>query len=250
MRISKVLVAVAGLLLSLGALAAATVESVTGDVRAGNTVLTQGAKLEAGATVTTGEKAQVLLRMDDGASVILHQNTQFRVVSFTYNKDEPKQDRSVFDLLRGAARYVTGVLGQRNPQAFALRVPQATIGIRGTDFMVALVNPAYFSVLSGTIGVTSSPGTVAFGTGSIGSVASSTTLGVVIPASALPPAAASAFSALGGVAAGAGGAALGASGATGAAGTTGATAAAIAAGAIAVGAAAASSGGGTTTTRH
>jgi hypothetical protein len=75
-----------------------------------------------------------------------------------------------------------------------LRVPQATIGIRGTDFMVALVNPAYVNVVSGAISATNGGGAVVFGAGSIGQVASASALAVPIPASALPAAASSAFS--------------------------------------------------------
>jgi len=82
----------------------------------------------------------------------------------------------------------------RNRQVVALRTPQATIGIRGTDFMVALVNPVYVSVLQGTVTATNAAGTVAFGAGAIGSIETSTTLAAEIPASALPAAAAAAFS--------------------------------------------------------
>jgi hypothetical protein len=38
-------------------------------------------------------------------------------------------------------------------------MPQATIGIRGADFMVVLVNPAYLPVLRGAVGVTNAAGT-------------------------------------------------------------------------------------------
>ena len=57
-------------------------------------------------------------------------------------------------IMKGAMRSVSGLIGARSRNSFALRVPQATIGIRGTDFMVALVNPAYMSVLNGAIAAT------------------------------------------------------------------------------------------------
>ncbi len=60
--------------------------------------------------------------------------------------------------------------------------------------MVALVNPAYLSVLQGTVTATNAAGTVAFGAGVIGSIATSATLAAEIPASELPAAAAEAFS--------------------------------------------------------
>src|SRR5207302_8440389 len=94
----------------------------------------------------------------------------------------------VFDLIKGALRMVSGAIVARNREAVALRTPQATIGIHGTDFMVALVNPAYVSVIPGVVAVTNTAGTVAFGAGTIGSVANSAALATVIPASALPAA--------------------------------------------------------------
>jgi hypothetical protein len=123
----------------------------------------------------------------------MNENTSFRITDFRYRAEQPRGDRAVFDLLRGALRFITGIVGARNPNSVAVRVPQATIGIRGTDFMVVLVNPAFVNVISGSVGVTNGGGTAVFGAGGIGSVASASSLPVSIPASALPPAASGAF---------------------------------------------------------
>jgi hypothetical protein len=197
----------------------------------------------------------VILRFDDGQQVVLNQNTEFRIVDFRYNEGDPRSDRTVFELLRGALRMVSGTIGSRNPQAVALRTPQATMGIRGTDFMVALVNPAYISVLQGAVTATNTAGTVAFGAGTVGSVATSATLAAAIPASALPAAASAAFGNLGaaavvGAAGTAGGVSAGAGEATGAAAGVSGTALGIGAAAAAAAAAAASHGGGNSTTTH
>jgi hypothetical protein len=203
-----------------------------------------------GTAVTTGADAQVILRFDDGQQVVLNQNTEFRIVDFRYDASDAKQDRTVFDLIKGALRMASGAIVGRNRQVVALRTPQATMGIRGTDFMVVLVNPAYVSVLEGAVSVTNTAGTVAFGAGSFGSVANSAALATAIPASALPAAASAAFSSLSAAAGvtAAGGTAAGAAGTAGAAaGTTAGTAAAIGAAAAAAAAVAA---GNRSTTRH
>ena len=111
--------------------------------------------------MATSEGAQVVLRFDDGSRVVLAQRTDFRVVDYGYIASEPARDRSIFDLLQGALRVVTGALAKRSRDTFVLRAPQATIGIRGTDFMVAVVNPAYVQVLSGSVGVSNAGGTFA-----------------------------------------------------------------------------------------
>jgi hypothetical protein len=244
----------------LAAFANATVQSVTGSARAGTTPVTQNQRINSGTTITTASGAQVVLRFDDGQQVVLNQNTEFRIVDFRYEANNARADRSIFDLVKGALRVVTGAVGQRNPAAFQLRAPQATIGIRGTDFMVAIVNPAYVSVLQGSVGVTNAAGTAVVGAGSFASVASTGTLAATIPASAVPAGATSAFGTMGsaaGVGAGAAGTGVAGGAATGAAGATGVStgaaigaAAAIGVGAAAVAASANDSSSSTPTTTH
>jgi len=198
--LGKSLVALAMAMLFAGAaLAAAVVQSMKGDVRAGPigkpvAIVAVDQRLASGTTVVTGPDAQVILRFDDGQQVVLDHSTHFRIADFRYLEGDPRMDRSVFALLKGALRIISGAIAARNRAAVALRTPQSTIGVRGTDFMVALVNPAYVSVLQGTVTSTNAAGTVAFGAGAIGSIATSATLAAEIPASALPEAAAAAFS--------------------------------------------------------
>lgn len=118
-------------------------ESTTGDVRfaaekAKPANATKGARVTTGSTITTGVTGQTVLRFDDGQAVVLNPNTEFKINNYRFNKADPKQDSVVFELLKGAMRSVSGLIGTRNAQAYALRTPTATIGIRGTDFMIAL----------------------------------------------------------------------------------------------------------------
>ena len=248
------------LALPLAALASGVVQSMQGDVRANGSPVALNQRLNPGTAVTTGAGAQVVLRFDDDQRVVLNQNTEFRIVDFRMNSPNAKDDRSIFDLVKGALRVVTGTVARRNQAGFQLRTPQATIGVRGTDFMVAIVNPAYVSVLSGSVGVTNAAGTTVLGAGSFGVVATSGTLAAAIPASAVPAAATGAFGTMGaaaGVGAGATGAGLGgaSAGAGAATGVSTGVAVGVAAGAVAVGAAVAAgqnndSGSTTPTTTH
>jgi len=230
--------------------AAANVESMRGDVRAGNMKVNPNDRITSGASITTGAGAQAVLKFDDGQVVVLNENTTFRVTNFQFQKEKPAGDRAIFDLLRGALRVISGAVASRSQASFQLRVPQATIGIRGTDFMVAIVNPAVISVGTGAVGASNAGGTAVFGAGSFGSVASSSTLAVAIPASAVPPAAAAAFSSMSAVpGVVAGGMAPGAAAGGTVAGMS--TGAAVAVGAVVViGVAAAGNDSNATTTHH
>ena len=246
------------LALPFAALASAVVQSMQGDARANGQPVTQNQRLNPGTTLTTGANSQLVLRFDDNQRVVLNQNTEFRIVDFRFQSPNPKDDRSILDLVKGALRIVTGTVAGRNQASFQLRTPQATIGVRGTDFMVAIVNPLYVSVLSGSVGLTSSAGTLVVGAGTFATVASSSALAVAVPAASVPAAATSAFGAMGaapgvgaGAAGGAAGAAAGAGTATGM--STGAAVGigvGIAAGAAAAAAASGDNGSTPTTTHH
>ena len=219
-------------------------ESVRGDVKAAvgaaaPASVAKDQRFAPGTTILTGPGAQTVMRFDDGHAVVLNENTEFRVNQYSFDKDKPQSDNIAVQLFKGALRSVSGLISARNRQAFALIAPQATIGIRGTDFMVALVNPAYLSVLQGTIGVSNVAGTASFSAGATAAVESSTVLAGAIPASALPASVATTFSNLSSVAIGAGGAA-GAGAASGAA-AGGITAGMVAAGIAVVGVAVATS---------
>ena len=193
---------IASLFLAASAFGAAVVQESKGDVRAGATPalskpVSPNQRVPSGTSLITSPGSRVTLRFDDGQVVALHENTEFRIAEFYYQPHEPTADRAVFVLLRGALRVVTGALGKRNRDAFALHVPQATIGIRGTDFIVAIVNPAYLSVLKGSVAATNVAGTVAFEAETFGSIEASSTLAVPIAASVLPGQAAAAFRSLG-----------------------------------------------------
>jgi len=224
-------------------------QSVSGDVKAAvGTAAPAGVAMNQrvvpGMTVTTGTGAQTIIRFDDGHMVVLSENTEFRVTEYSFDKDKPQSDNIAMQILKGAMRSASGLIVSRSRSAFALLAPQATIGIRGTDFMIALVNPAYLSVLQGTIGVSNAAGSAAFSAGATATVASATSLAVAIPASALPASVATTFGNLSSIALGAAGAGAGA--ATGAA-TGGITAGMIAAGVAVVGVAVAASSSSSTT---
>lgn len=213
-------------------------QSVTGDVRAAVGTATPASvardqRVVAGTTITTGPRGQAIIRLDDGSTVVLHENSEFRINEFSFDKDKPQSDNIALQLLKGAMRSVTGLIASRNQSKFALYTVQATIGIRGTDFMVALVNPAYLSVIQGAISAANTAGTVTFGVGATASVASATALAVAIPAAALPAAVSATFNSLGSVAV----SAAGTAGAAGGAQASGAAAGGLGAGGVAAAAA-------------
>lgn len=249
---------------SPAAFANGTFQTVSGDVRAAASTaniapaaVAANARIVEGTTVTTGPNSRATIRMDDGHAVVLAENSEFRLDAYRFDKASPQSSNIAIQLLKGALRSFSGLIGGTNPGAFALRTSTATIGIRGTDFAIAFADQTFVSVSQGAVGITNAAGTITVGAGATAGVASSTALATVIPASALPVSVATTFSQLNSVviAAGAGGATAGAAGSG--AGATGATASALGGGlglgaigaaAAAAAALAGSTGGGGSTT--
>lgn len=87
--------------------------------------------VNAGETIRTGSDGELHLAMMDGGELGIHANTAMRIEK--YKAEGGKDDTSVFNLLQGAMRSVTGWIGKYNARNYAIRTPTATIGVRGTD---------------------------------------------------------------------------------------------------------------------
>ena len=103
-------------------------------------VLSVGSQVEAGETLVTEEKTYAQIRFIDKGVVTLRPGTQFKIESFAFAEQQPEKDGAVFSLLKGGLRKLTGLVGNRgNQDAYKLMTPTATIGIRGTHFLVQYV---------------------------------------------------------------------------------------------------------------
>lgn len=94
-------------------------------------------KIRAGETISTDGKSETMIKMADDTTLLVRPNTQFKVTEFKYDKSQ--DDSSVMTLVRGTLRMVTGLIGKRRPTNVRVNTLIATIGIRGTDFEVAVV---------------------------------------------------------------------------------------------------------------
>src|SRR5260221_13351887 len=117
-------------LFAVNALATGTVQSVKGNVRVGNQQVNEGQEVAPGRIISTGPGAQTVLRFADGQRIVLNENTDFRIVDYRYDEGKPQGDRSVFDLLKGGARFVSGLRGHRSRNSFQVRAPQAGVRSR------------------------------------------------------------------------------------------------------------------------
>src|SRR5438876_3069214 len=129
-----------------------------------------GTLVQSGDTIRVGPASNAQIRMTDESIVGLRPDTVFRIDAYEYSgQAEP---RSIFSLLKGGFRTVTGAIGRlHNRERYAVRTPTATIGIRGTHYTVvhcdndcggadrgSIANGTYGGVTDGRIEVVNQTG--------------------------------------------------------------------------------------------
>jgi hypothetical protein len=112
-------------------------------------VLALSSEVESGDTLVSEKTTYAQVRFIDNSEITLRPGTTFKIEDFAYDGGKPEADSAAFSLLKGGLRSITGLLGKRNKEKFSLKTPSATIGIRGTTFVVNYVAPPV-PALSGT----------------------------------------------------------------------------------------------------
>lgn len=123
--------------------------------------LQAGARVQEGDVLVTAERTSALVRMDDGANLLMRAGTELQITKLRL-QGEVGVLSQVYELLAGACRYVTGALGKSRPTAIAFSTGTATVGIRGTDFDLVYTTEPSGSQDSGTY-VRVSSGAVSLG---------------------------------------------------------------------------------------
>lgn len=85
--------------------------------------------------IVTGRDAAASVVLRDGTALMVGPSSRLDVKEFHF--DATTQDGGMLvSLLRGSLRMITGLIGKTNPDAVRIETQTATIGIRGTDFIV------------------------------------------------------------------------------------------------------------------
>ena len=96
-----------------------------------------GLRLEAADVVKTGSDGAVGITMRDNARLSAGPNSVLALESFDF---DPTTSAGRFDarLSRGTLAVSSGRIAKQSPQAMTVRTPTAVLGVRGTEFVVAV----------------------------------------------------------------------------------------------------------------
>lgn len=136
--------------------------------------------VEKGDTLVSEKRTYGRIRFTDGGEITLRSGTSFVVENYFFDKENPKGDNAVFGLVKGSLRAVTGQVGKRGDQnAYKMKTPAATIGVRGTAYDVRVckngscpgcADGVYFFVIEGAIEAMNRAGSKIFTVGQYGYV--------------------------------------------------------------------------------
>lgn len=178
---------------------AAKVVWVKGDVKVitpiqtTGTALARGSELHEGDTIVTASDGTGLITFTDQTIVTLTKATALKISAYNYNKSDKTKEKYTITLVKGGLRTVTGLIAKDNRDAYQVKTPTATIGVRGTDFDVMFEgaepsgNPkTIVSVNTGTVNVANYAGSVDVTVGTAAVAADAHTVPTVVPTGDLP----------------------------------------------------------------
>jgi len=92
-------------------------------------------------TVTTARDASAQIRMRDGGLIAVRPDSRLKIDNFVFNGEQDGTENSIFTLLKGGMRAITGLIGKLHKEKYHIYTASTAIGIRGTDHEVYVVVP-------------------------------------------------------------------------------------------------------------
>jgi hypothetical protein len=96
-----------------------------------------GLQLSAADVLKTGADGSVGVTMRDNSLLSAGPNSIVSLARFEFDAST-SQGRFEADLQRGTLAVVSGRIAKQSPAAVSVRTPSAVLGVRGTDFVVAV----------------------------------------------------------------------------------------------------------------
>ena len=94
--------------------------------------LSRDDRVSAGDTLESGPKGVTQIVFPDNSLLYIKPNSEVEIEQYRFDKDNPANDATSVNLVKGGLRALTGAIGKRNHDKVKFTNRMATIGIRGT----------------------------------------------------------------------------------------------------------------------
>ncbi|WP_261844987.1 FecR family protein [Aliamphritea ceti] len=98
--------------------------------------LARKAEVYADDLLATSAKGRLQIRFTDGSRLSLRASSEFKITEYRFDAAEPTEGKAIYKLLKGGMRTLSGQIGKVDKEDYRLETTVATIGIRGTDFVI------------------------------------------------------------------------------------------------------------------
>ncbi len=114
-------------------------KKVSGDiriVRESQTIMpVAGTQLMRSDRIISGPRSSAGIVFKDGTQLTVGSSTDIQINKYLFQPEETNYAFSVY-LNKGSAIYSSGKIGKISPQSVSINTPRATVGVRGTRFIV------------------------------------------------------------------------------------------------------------------
>lgn len=114
-------------------------KNVSGNVKIirdkSNLVAVTGMQLMKLDIVASGPDSSAGIVFKDGTLLTVGSSTEIQISRYLFQPEEARYDFSL-NLKKGTAIYSSGKLGKLSPESVSMNTPRATVGVRGTRFIV------------------------------------------------------------------------------------------------------------------
>ncbi|MFQ5994246.1 MAG: FecR domain-containing protein [Acidiferrobacterales bacterium] len=115
--------------------------------------LSRNSEFYEGDRLWTGPRTKAQVRFTDGAIMTLRPDTEFSVDEYEFNEKDAGRNKSLFTLVKGGFRTLTGLITRLRPEAYRVKTSYAIVGVRGTTYETVLDRGLYVAAWQGTISV-------------------------------------------------------------------------------------------------
>lgn len=105
-------------------------------VRGGRQIqLMIGDKIYQNDIIRTGEDGSVGIIFDDNSILSLGPKSEIVIDQYVFVPEKGLY-AMITRMVKGTASYISGIIGRQSPESVKFQTPDATIGIRGTEFLI------------------------------------------------------------------------------------------------------------------
>ncbi len=105
-------------------------------------LLKRGAPFYTADTLTTSDDSEAQLRFTDGTLVAMRPDSAVKIEQYQFSNTQTAGKNKAFaytvSLIQGGFRSISGAIAKADPDSYKIKTSVATIGVRGTEFSLAI----------------------------------------------------------------------------------------------------------------